>query len=358
MMENDRTTSFEWLRAKLEQHPYAPRPGQRDLIWADPIHSAAVARDENGSIEIFIAGREIRATTAILRETLQHQSWANMDGDPLQANRLVLPESSNLPGVAAFICAELLANGLQSDPQEAFSRTEPVVAALLYRQMLGNEVLTGLAGELLLLEALTRQDSDPDVVVECWYGSVPSARDVQLGPIGVEVKATTGPSSTHAVQGIHQVELGHGVRGEPETALYLLSIGIRWLPGEAVGGTSIPTLVEEIAGRVASETRERLLARLRQYGGDAGIGYDHVHDQQEPRCSRRFMSTFERLYDMHDRRIRVLRRSDVDNITHVETDSIMFRVALPRQVDGEINPTTDMEPIAKRLMSEARRARR
>jgi hypothetical protein len=351
-MENDRATSFEWLRAKLEQHPYAPRPGQRDLVWADPIHTAAVSRDENGSIEIFIAGREIRATTAILRETLQHQSWTNVDGDPLQANRLVLPESSNLPGVAAFICAELLANGLQGDPQAAFSRTEPVVAALLYRQMLGNEVLTGLAGELLLLEALTRQSLDPDGVVECWYGSIPSARDVQLGSVGVEVKATSGSSSTHTVQGIHQVELGHGVDDEPETALYLLSVGIRWLPGEAVGGTSIPALVEEIAGRVTPEARERFLARLRQYGGDAGIGYDHVHDQQEPRYLRRLMSTFERLYDMLDERIRMLRSSDVDSISHVETGSITFRVTLPRQIDGEINPTTDMEQIAKRLLSE------
>lgn len=357
-METDETTSFEWLRRKVEHHPYATNPELRDLIWADPNHSVAVARDENGSIEIFVAGREIKAATAIMQDVLQHQSWANSAGDPLQATRMVLPEESNLPGVAAFICAELLANNLQSDTQAAFTRTEPVIAALLHRQMLGNEVLTGLAGELVLLAALTGQSTDPDDIVGNWYGSVPSSRDVQLGLVGIEVKATSGPTSTHTVQGFHQVELGHGVKDEPETALYLLSVGVRWLHSEAVGGTSIPDLVEEILDRLTSEARGQFLARVRQYGGDAGVGYDHLSGPEEPRYARRLMSTFERLYDMLDERVRVLRASDVDDITHVLSDSISFRVALPRQVDGEINPVTDMEQIAGKLLDEAGHARR
>lgn len=357
-MTHDDTESFEWLRSMIDRHPRATSPGARDLVWADAIHSAAVARDHQGSIEIFLVGEPIRPTAVALRDTLQHQEWTTVTGELFAANRMVLPEASNLPGVAAFICAELLANRFAADPQGAFARTEPVIAALLFQQQLGNEILTGLAGEVVLLEELTRQAADPDAVAGSWFGSVPSSRDVQLGEVGIEVKATTGSSSTHSVQGFHQVEVGHPVGDVPETALYLLSIGVRWLPAEATGGTSIPQLVDQVAARLSAQEHKRLLARVRQYGGDAGVGYDHANDRSEPRYARRLLVTFERLYDMGDKRIRVLRSSDVNGVPHVERDSITFRIALPPQVDGDLNPTTDLARIASKLLEEAGFARR
>lgn len=357
-MTRDEIESFEWLRRRVEQHPRATSPDTRAIIWADAAHSAAVARDHQGVIEIFLVGDSIRPSTAVLRDALQHQEWTTATAGVILANRMVLPEASNLPGVAAFICAELLANGFAADPQGAFARTEQVIAVLLFQQQLGNEILTGLAGELVLLDELTRQAADPDGVAASWFGSTPSSRDVQLGEVGIEVKATTRASSAHSIQGFHQVEVGHPVTDVPETALYLLSVGIRWLPPEATGGTSIPRLVDQVADRLSGEERRRFLARVRQYGGDAGVGYDHANDRGEPRYARRLMVTFERLYDMSDERIRVLRSSDVDGVPHVERDSITFRIALPPQVDGDLNPTTDLVRIAARTLDEAGVARR
>ncbi|WP_020014167.1 PD-(D/E)XK motif protein [Promicromonospora sukumoe] len=353
-----RTESFEWLRTEIDRHPHASTGGDRDLIWADTAHTVAVSRDDKGTIEIFLVGDPIEPATRVLRDLLEHQTWTTRGGGALAANRMALPESSNLPGVAAFICAELLANGFGRERQPAFSRTEPVIAALFAQQQLGSEVLTGLVGELILLDELTRQSSAPDEVVACWFGSVPSSRDVQLGEVGVEVKATTGATASHLIQGFHQVELGHPVEGVPETALYLFSVGVRWLPPAAVGGTSVPELVDAIAERLSTSDREQFITRVRQYGGDIGVGYDHTADRNRPRYAKRLMGAFERLYDMKDERIRVLQSSDVAGIPHIEHDSVTFRIALPTQINGDLNPTTDLVRAASKVLEEAGFARR
>ncbi|GAB4083455.1 hypothetical protein GCM10028784_00850 [Myceligenerans cantabricum] len=356
-LTDDRAEPFEWLRAEIDQHPRASTPEDRDLIWADTAHTVAVSRDDKGTIEIFLVGDPIVPATRALQDVLEHQTWTIKGGGALAANRMALPESSNLPGVAAFICAELLANGFGRERQPAFTRTEPVIVALFAQQQLGNEVLTGLVGELILLDELTRQAAAPDEVVACWFGSVPSSRDVQLGEVGIEVKATTGATASHLIQGFHQIELGHPVTGVPETALYLLSIGVRWLPFPAKGGTSLPALVDAIAGRLNASVREQFIARLRQYGGDVGIGYDHTNDRERPRYARRLMGVFERLYDMRDERIRVLHSSDVGGLPHIEPESVTFRIALPAQVNGDLNPTVDLTQAARKMLGEAGFAR-
>ncbi|MCF4122076.1 PD-(D/E)XK motif protein [Antribacter sp. KLBMP9083] len=341
--------SFEWLRARLDQQPHSVDDKARELIWADSGESLAVARNAGSLIEIFVVGPPLHATSSVLDGHLEHQTWTTSTGAALPATRIILPGSVNLPGVAAFICAELLANGLTLDPQTAFTATEPVIVQLMRHEAVGNQVLTGLAGELLALDALTRHASSPESVVDGWFGHAPSSRDFQLGPVGVEVKTTTGSSSTHTVQGFHQVEVGHPNGDEPETTLYVLSIGIRWLSTGTTSGRTIPSLVDAIVGRLPAGAGTHFLARLQQYGGDAGIGYDHEQDRDKARFARPWFATFERLYDMTDDRIHVLRSRDVQDVTHIDPASVSFRVTLPSQVNGDINPITGIEGIARSL---------
>ena len=88
-------------------------------------------------------------------------------------------------------------------------------------------------------------DADRATVLGSWAGSAPSARDFQLGSVGVEVKTTQGASSVHHIEGVHQVELGHSNQGVAETALFLLSLGIGWVASEDEGH-SLPELVDSI----------------------------------------------------------------------------------------------------------------
>ncbi len=60
---------------------------------------------------------------------------------------------------------------------------------------------------------------------------------------------------------------------------------------------------------------------------------------------------FERLYDLADDRIKLLRSEQLDEARHVEADSVSFRVRLPARVQGDINPTVGMQKIAARLVA-------
>lgn len=348
-----RSLSFEATREAVASLPAASAETDRVLLWVDAEHRLALARDAQGRVEIFIVCEALVPTLREVTAALQHQIWTTAAGEPLSANRLVLPAAKHFDGVAAFICAELLANGVGGTPETAFRRTEPAIALALRRAALSDQVLLGLAGELYVLARLVQSlPSRAAEIIHGWYGSGPSTRDLQIGTVGVEIKTTSGPSSTHHVQGLHQVQLGFGANGAVETHLFLLSLGVEWLPSGSGGGRAVPELVDVVLTYMAdSEAREAFLARVKQYGGDAGIGYDHVSDAGGTRYGQRFQTRFERLYDVSDERLHLLRSGDVAHALHVPQDSITFRVELPPQVRGDVNPLVGMPAIVEHLTS-------
>lgn len=350
---SDQASGFEALRHQIEELRPASDASDRSVVWADPAHTVGVARDPHSRLEIFVVGGPLDAVDRVIAENLDHRVWTTAAGLPLPANRLVLPAADHFDGVAAFICSELIANGVSDSVAAAFRRSEPVIALALRRATLGNQVLVGLAGELFVLARLV--DAWPEraaQVVAGWFGSRPSSRDLQLGPIGIEIKTTTQSESVHHIQGIHQVERGVSVDDEPETHLFLLSVGIEWLPAGSTTGFRIPELVEKIAASLAdSAQRDEFLDRVHQYGGDTGIGYDHRTQQRSQRYRRPFHTRFERLYDLDDDRIRLLLSPDVAIATNVDVDSISYRIRLPAQVRGDINPVAGISLIAATLAS-------
>jgi hypothetical protein len=343
--------SFESLREVIEALEPATSELDRVIIWADGSHRLGVARDADGHVEIFLVCNPLEPTDKVVADNLRHQTWTTSTGEPLSANRLVLRGAPHFDGVAAFICTELLENGVASEPEQAFMRSEAVIALALRRATLSNQALVGLAGEVFVLARLIEARPERATqVVGSWFGSGPSSRDLQLGSLGIEVKTTTGPMSVHHIQGLHQIELGRGVNREPETDLFLLSIGIEWLPSGSQSGRSIPDLVEAVVTQLPGQgAREDFLARVKQYGGDAALGYDHLADKESPRYARRFQTAFERLYDLKDERLRLLHSDDVAQAIHVEADSISFRVRLPDKVRGDLNPVTGMPSVLAAL---------
>jgi hypothetical protein len=246
----------------------------------------------------------------------------------------------------------LIDEGVDHDAQSAFSAVEPLIALALSREWVTDLTLVGLIGELVLLESLveTSDFGATHDVVNMWAGSVPSARDFQIGSVGVEVKTTQGPLSVHHVEGVHQVELGHSNENVPETALFLLSLGISFIvhPSE---GRSLPELVDSVLGRLSEPgVRDTFLARIKQYGGDAAIGYDHPRDRTRSRYTKRFYLRFERLYDMTDDRLKLLTSAQLSGLLNVDASSVSFRVVLPDRIRGELNPVVGLSPISRRLL--------
>lgn len=351
---------FERLRERLGEQPPAPSPEDRELIWADPGHLLALARDDRGQVEIFVVGPPLTASSRVVAANLVHHTWRASDGSTLDASRVVLPGEPHFDGVATLVCAELLRNGVDRAPQAAFTQVEPVIALALRRAVLGDDALAGLVGELVVLDRLLRvtTPSAAAEVVAGWYGHDRSTRDLQLRGVGVEVKTTTGPRSIHSISGVRQVELGRAVDERPESALYLASVGIMWLDEGVTGGLTLPGLVDSIlshleTARVKPEDVAELLKRVMHYGGDAGLGYDHAHHSLYPRFLRPFELRFERLYDMTDEDVHVLTSEHLDGLVHVEVESVAYTVVLPDRLRGDVNPVSGLHAVATTIAKRA-----
>ena len=165
------------------------------------------------------------------------------------------------------------------------------------------------------------------------------------------MKATTTTASRHHIQGWYQVERGVSADGSVETDLYLLSLGIQWLPASANGHT-IEALVRQVLTAVPAHRHEAFLDAVRGYaGGRLDIDSDGVPGHLG--AQRPFVPVFERLYDMADERILIPGSNDVAAFDHVVTDSVRFEIELPEKVRGDRNPVAGMPSIVPAILHAA-----
>jgi hypothetical protein len=336
---NDNST-FEELRDALKAAAPVPSAQERHIFWVGSGRRMGFARDLKGQLEVFLLGEPFTVRERIVRERLVHDAWQT-EREQLAANRLRLPAGDHFDAIAATILLELLDKGFERDPDEAFRRTEPLIALALDPVRAENAALTGLAGELLALAWLLRQDpASSETLLDAWHGWSSSSRDFQLGSVGMEVKTSTTSSSRHHIQGWYQVETGVAADGSVETALYLLSIGIRWLSMDSPGVT-IESLVKEIARALPAPRGPAFITAVRGYCGmDLLIDEEGTAGQMSLR--RPFISTYERLYDLQDDRIRLPRSADFAPFTDLVSDSVTFEIELPDRVRGDRNPVVGL----------------
>ena len=295
-----------------------------------------------------------------MRQALEYQRWFRGNGGELLANRILLPAAGHFEQVAAFLSAELLRNEAAADLARAFARTEPLIDLAIQDLQIADETFVGLCGEMLLLHALLRESSADRVaeVLESWKGHRETARDFQLGPLGVEVKTTTGATSSHLFRGVHQLEIGHGVDGIEETEYKLVSVGIEWAQrGDDANTTSLPEIVDGVLegvndalGDAAPVLISDLLSRIADYGAPTAIGYRHATMAKSARFSGRLRLVFARGYDLADDAIRLLSTDDMRARPFIEADSLSLRVDLPDQVRGDVNPIVGLANLARRIM--------
>jgi hypothetical protein len=355
-------STYEQLLERIGRLTRPNGPRQRKVYWVNNSHVLGVSKTYEGRIEIFLAGPELNPALRILRETIEHQPWWPQDGNEpaFEANRLLLPGIGHFDQVAAFLCAELLRNGVDDDLRKAFMETEPILALAIERLRLSDGSLLGLTGELLFLSALCRMVEDAEVaaVFDAWRGWQQSLRDFQLGEVGIEVKTTTRSTSTHPIQGTHQVELNDGTGGgRLEVGLYLVSIGLQ--ETEPHGNSyTVPGLADTIIERLGEVGREDkvdlFVSRVREYGSGAGFGYDHSTMRNDPSFNRSFAVTFVRAYNMLDENIGVLRQDDIAAHPHVDPGSVRYTIRLPAQVSGDLNPIVGLNQTAQAVLRAGR----
>ncbi|WP_286930718.1 MULTISPECIES: PD-(D/E)XK motif protein [Aeromicrobium] len=354
MTDTDQTT-YEQLKSYVASLDPASSSTERSIGFADGAHSVALSRDEAGRVEVFLVGGRLAASQSVVDRAMDYrEDWQSSNEGSICANQIVLPGDTYFDSAAALICVELIQAGFDDDPHGAFAQVEPLIAKFIHgSEQIGDQVLVGLYGELVLLDELTvrAQPAAVDDLVGSWFGWRPSSRDFQFGAVGVEVKTTSGSTSTHHIQGFQQVEVGHPVIDVSETHLYLLSLGVVAVPSGQCAGEAVPSLVERILQRITNTSaQDDFLDRVQQYGGDAGLGYKHARDRNKSRFQKRFSPTFERLYDLADDGLHILQRSDVSGFSHIDVDSIEFKVALPYPFRGVVNPVSGLPTIVDLLL--------
>lgn len=329
--------------------------GVRDIAWLTSAEVVGVARDKDGRLEVFLAGTALRASSPSVREALHHHVWHRQSGVPLPANRLLLPALGHFDPVAAFICTELLRNGADQDVEHAFRVTEPIIELAIERLLLSESALLGLAGELLLLNSLCHQADDHMVgqVINSWDGWRRSSRDFHWEGTGVELKTTMRPTSSHMVQGVHQIEPSDGADGQlSEDRLLLVSVGLQRADAGS-NSVSVPALVERLVHRLEATGNHghiaEFLTRVSRYGSESGFGYDHTSRRDDAPFTSTFTVAFFRGYDMTDPAVEVLRRDDVATRHHVEMQSVSFRISLPATLSAS-NPITGANQTARAIL--------
>jgi hypothetical protein len=347
-------TNYESILATIASTPSSDAATERDIKWLTAAEVVGVSRDHEGRLEVFLSGPELAPSIAAVRDAIEFHTWHRSGGDPLDANRLRVPALSHYDQVVAFICTELLRNGADADLTRAVTRTEPIIELSIEQLQMSSDAVLGLAGELLLLDALCRTDPDRlDEIVNSWDGWQRSARDFSINAVGVEVKTTRRDTSSHMMQGVHQVELDDGEDGGvAETGLILVSIGLR--PAESGDDSfTIPQLVERISSRLKDAGRPDLavtfLAHVSEYGSWSGLGYDHRSMSDDPMFAMPYVTKFVRGYDMRDPAVEVLRRDDIATHHHVDVGSVRFRVDLPRAVSAG-NPVQQPNQVARSIL--------
>lgn len=321
--------------------------GGRDRViqWITDAQAVGVARDSLGHIEVFLAGNALSPRASVLRTVVQHHSWTRENDTKLDANRLLLPPYGYFDKMAALIATELLSSGADVDMPRAFALTEPLIELAFRRLEISKSALLGLAGELLLVGALLRRAPDQQLgqLVQAWDGWRRSARDFSWNGTGVEVKATTRATSSHPVQGSHQVEPLSGTDGSlGEERLLLVSIGLEESE-ESANAFNVPQLTQRIVDRLQDTGNGGLvddfLAHVAVYGSETGFGYHHLSMASDMPFTTWFTPTFVRSYDMGDECVQVLRRENLVVHNHVDAQSVTFRINLPATIslDNPIN---------------------
>lgn len=329
-------------------HLSAHLNASRDVHWFND--HLGVARGDTNRVEIFLPGEELVARLPVVAHLMNQGLWTRTDDPaPFEAARLMLPAGEQYDAIAATVVVELAQSGLEHDRQTAFSRCEALIEIALLQADLAVESVLGLWGELFLLRFWLEASSPRLSPLDSWYGYRPSARDFSSGNLGVEVKTTLRATSSHQVSGVHQTEPTPSDNQPVEEKLLLVSIGLE----QVDQGLSVLDLVQQTDSVIRAQDGRRadeFQVHVSDYAGRS-TGYRRLSENQPPILSRPYGVTFVRGYDMADADIQVLRLVDLQGRPHVQTDSVSFRINLPAQVRGDLNPTVGVLPVIQLLQA-------
>ena len=349
-MKSEILLDYEHLREQLENLAQPQREADRKTLWVVD-RLLGIATTTTGSIEVFLVGSRLNASSGLVRRHLEYDRWQIAEaGILIEANRIALPGEPHFISLAAVIAIELSRCGFTTSENlpRAFRQVEPLIELALRRTALAEEHILGLVGELLCLEVMLDSTSDTSQhssVLDMWRGHT-NARDFVISKNGIEVKTTQLLNSSHKFSGLHQVEPSVDSL-DSESTVYLLSVG---LTASETEGQSLSEIVDRVLRKFNQSTaatpsawtplQHRFVAEVAAYGSTNSAGYNHESMAGERIYNARWKPTFTpRLYNLSDSSVRILRRQDLE-ATHVSPDDLQFRLDLDASISAS-NPVAN-----------------
>lgn len=361
-MNDARLPTFETLLQIAQETPVPGTDDKRKVTWCDRDAAIGLAKQCDGSIEIFIRGEQLVPISTLVRRHLRFDQWARSDGAHFAANRLVFPAEPYFVAVTAFLAEELVRAGIAAAPLRAFRETEPLIEMALRRVALGEDEILGLLGELRFLEILLSVPTwrSKSYVLGSWRGFEKSERDFVLDANSIEIKATRGHASRHPVSSVGQVDPRRSDKGTPIESLHLVSMGFAAVEkaDDQSRPLSLPLQVDAVLSLLATKDspddthtlQSEFLDKVASYGGTIDRTYRHAEMHSWAVYQDAWQHRFLRIYDMTDPNIGVLRHADIAAHAHVDGGSVTFTIELPDKITGDLNPETDCFAFAKRLL--------
>jgi hypothetical protein len=352
--------TFEELIGICRRLRMPPHADARFVEWVGQSRVVGFALQPDGAREIFLRGDALRPTSQLVRRHMQWDTWRG-DAGSFEATRVVLPQDEHYRPVAALIVEELFRHGAEEDIPQAFRAVEPILEMALRRLAASDEVILGLIGELRVLGLLLAEASTATgkaAVLESWGGHRRQSRDFVAGRVALEVKTTTRNASVHRISSISQVDPHRDESGQPDEALYLVSVGLTVPedPGDPTATITLPRTVDDTllilgpstAPEARTELQALLLVRVQSY---LEGGYDHDVMRGWPAYQSRYSLAFMRIYDMGDPNVDVMRLADVRRCTAVNENSVAFEIHLPERITGDLNPRVDVLGFARSFVA-------
>lgn len=329
-----------------------PRGTEKRFVeWCDPNNTVGISRHNSGTFELFFKGKEYGTDFRNVRSHLEYDDWESLHSGSFTANRLILPFTDAFTVLSGLLIAEMIREG----ESRWFTILDKVCALIdlsIQKSVISPEDYLGLTGELLVFNECMSLLGDDHLLglLDSWQGHKKSDHDYELPRLTIEVKTTLRKLSEHHISSINQVELPKEY--EPTDDLILVSVGL--VTDDSSGSSGLlPVLVESIVDRYKTaghpEAANLFLQRVKEYGSRS-TGYDHHTMKDWPYYQRLYRVSFFRSYDMKDADVKILRRGDLHDITHVSDSSVKYSVDLPVFVNDN-NPVAGVEYLANRMAS-------
>ncbi|NRQ50397.1 hypothetical protein [Aeromicrobium stalagmiti] len=317
----------------------------RDISWVVP-GELGLCRSPLGEVVVVLRSDELSPQSAVVaRHCHQQPIYRAGVVAATETTMLSLPPLAHFDQFVAFICAEMLRQGAETDLESSFHATEPLIELAFTQHGTAERSLHALAARVLLLSRIVENSGDTALprIMEAFCNS-PAYRDLRTEGHGVIVR--TSDQSASAVDINHPAEVS---LDDDESSLTLLQLVLsRGLAGD---GFDIPELVDRLVARLRTAAHEWVnpfISWVETFRRSDTFGYVHDDSRDSAFYGRQFSLDSASTINLASQSAGVLRTSDLATYPAVIPGSVSYKIRT-RDAPVHGDPAHSLNELARQL---------